>query len=64
MMCGIVTPTHLRKEWKWGDSHTFTGGTDVFNLTKTKHNEKSKTRIVSEISTSNKSDFNIGKHQS
>ena len=18
MMCGIVTPTHLRKEWKWG----------------------------------------------
>ena len=47
-----------------GGSHTFTGDTDVFNLTKTKYNGKSKTRIVSEVSTSNKSDFYIGKRQS
>ena len=45
-------------------SHTFTGDTDVFNLTKIKHNGKSKTKIVSEVSTSNTSDFYIGKHQS
>ena len=42
-----------------GGSHTFNVDTSVFNLTKTKtkHNGKSKTRIVSEVSTSNKSDF-------
>ena len=44
-------------------SHTFTGATGVFNLTKTKHNGKSKIRIVSEVTTSNKLDFYIGKHQ-
>ena len=64
MMRGMVTPTHLRKELKWGGSHIFTGDTDDFDLTKTKHNGKSKTRIVSEVSTSNKSDFYINKHQS
>ena len=55
------TPT---KGNEMGGSHTFTGDTGVFNLTKTKHNGKSKTRIVSEASTSNKSDFYIGKGQS
>ena len=40
-------------------SHTFDGHNSVFNLTKIKHNRKSKTRIVSEISTSNKSDIYI-----
>ena len=48
MLCEIVTPTHLRREWKLGGggggglSYTFTGDTDVFNLTKTKHNGKNK----------------------
>ena len=45
-------------------SHTFTGDNSIFKLTKTKHNGKSKTRIVSELSTSNKSDFYIGERQS
>ena len=49
---------------KMGGSHTFAGNTDVFNLTKTKHNGKSKTRIVSEVSTSNKLNFYIGERQS
>ena len=40
-----------------GGGHTFTGDTDVFKLTKTKYNGKSKTRILSEVSTSNKLDF-------
>ena len=66
MMCEIVAPTHLRKEWKWkwkggGGSRIFTSDTDIFNLTKTKHNGKLKTRIVSEVSTSNKSNFYISK---
>ena len=47
-----------------GGSHTFTDNTDVFNPTKTKHNRKSKIRIQNEVSTSNKSDFYIGKRQS
>ena len=55
------TPT---KGIKMGDSCTFTGDTGVFTLTKTKHNGKSKTRIVSGASTSNKSDFYISKRQS
>ena len=55
------TPT---KGNELGDSHIFTGGNSVFKLTKTKHNGKSKTRIVSEVSTSNKSDFYIGERQS
>ena len=47
-----------------GDSHTFNADNNVFNLTKTKHNKKLKTRIVSEVSTSNnKSDFYIGERQ-
>ena len=45
-------------------SHTFTGDTGVFNLTKTKHNRRSKTRIMSEVSTSNKKIFYIDKRQS
>ena len=40
-----------------GGSYTFTSDTDVFSLTKTKHNGKSKTRIVNEVSTSNKLGF-------
>ena len=47
-----------------GGSHTFTSNTDVINLTKTKHNGKSKTKIVSEVSTSNELNFYIGKRQS
>ena len=46
-----------------GSSHTFTGNNSVFKLTKTKHNGKSKTRIVSEVPTSIKSDFYIGERQ-
>ena len=46
-----------------GGSHTFNVDNNVFDLTKTKHNRKSKTRIVSEVSTSDKSDFYIGKRQ-
>ena len=46
------------------NSHTFTSETDVFNLIKTKHNRKSRIRIVNGISTSNKTDFYIGKRQS
>ena len=45
-------------------SHQFNGNTSVFNLTKTKYNGKLKTRIVGEISTSNKSEFYIGERQS
>ena len=44
-------------------SHTFTGNNSIFKLTKTKHNGKSKTRIVSEVPTSIKSDFYIGERQ-
>ena len=50
---------------KTGSSHTFNDYNHGFNLTKTKHSGKSKTRIVSEVSeSSNKPDFSIGKHQS
>ena len=68
-MYGIVTPTHLRKEWKLGGEgrggvHHITGDIDVFKITKTKHNGKSKSRIVNEVSTSNKAGFYIGKRQS
>ena len=61
-----------KKEMEIKGSHTFTGDTDVFNLTKTKHKGKSKTNKhkgksktrMSELSTSNKSDFYIGRRQS
>ena len=46
-----------------GSSHTFKGNNSVFKLTKTKHNGKSKTRIMSEVPTSIKSDFYIGERQ-
>ena len=46
-----------------GSSHTFTGNNSILKLTKTKHNGESKTRIVSEVPTSVKSDFYIGKRQ-
>ena len=50
---------------KTGSFYTFNGDNCVFNLTKSKHNRKSKTRIVSEVSeSSNKPDFYIGKRQS
>ena len=55
------TPT---KENGPGSSHTFTNDNSMFNLTKTKHNGGSKTRIVSEVPTSIKSDFYIGERQS
>ena len=54
------TPT---KENEPGSSHMFTGDDSIFKLTKTKHNGKSKTRLVSEVSTSVKSDFYIGERQ-
>ena len=44
-------------------SHTFTGNNGIIKLNKTKHNGKSKTRIVGEVPTSIKSDFYIGKRQ-
>ena len=50
---------------KTGSSHTFNGDDRVFNLTKTKYNGKSKTRIVSEVSElSNKPDFYMDELQS
>ena len=45
------------------NSHTFTENNSIFELTKTKHNWKSKTRIVSEVPTSIKSDFYMGERQ-
>ena len=47
-----------------GSSHTFTGDNSILKLTKTKHNGKLKTRVVSEVSTSIKSDFYIGERKS
>ena len=44
-------------------SHTFTGDNNIFILNKTKHNGISKTRLVSEVSTSVKSYFYIGERQ-
>ena len=55
------TPT---KENELGSSHTFTGDNSTFKIIKTKHNGKSKKRIMSEVPTSIKSIFYIGKHQS
>ena len=55
------TPT---KDNEPGSSHTFTGDSSIFKLTKTKHNGKSKTRIVSKVPTSIKSNFYICKRQS
>ena len=49
------TPT----ENKPGISHTFTGDNSTFKLTKIKHNAKSKTRLVSEVTTSIKLDVYI-----
>ena len=46
-----------------GSSHTFMADNNIFELTKVKHNEKSITRLVNEVSTSVKSDFNIGERQ-
>ena len=43
-----------------GSSHTFTGDNSIFKLIKTKHIGKSKTRLVSEVSTSIESDIYIG----
>ena len=54
------TPT---KQNELGSPHTFTGDNSIFKLTKTKHNRKSKVRIMSEVTTTNKSDFYIGKRQ-
>ena len=54
------TPTEDNES---GSSHTFTGDDSIFKLTKTKHNGKSKTRLVSEVPTSVKLDFHIGERQ-
>ena len=45
------------------NSHTFTGDNSTFKLTNTKHNRKLKTRIVSGVPTSIKTDSYIGKRQ-
>ena len=58
-MCAKNNPYTPTKGNELGDSHTFNVDTPVFSLTKTKNNGKSKKIIVSEISTSNKSDFYI-----
>ena len=47
-----------------GNSNTFTVDNSILKLTKTKHNGRLKTKIVSEIPTSIKSDFYISKRQS
>ena len=54
------TPT---EENEPGASHTFTGDDSIFKLTKTNNNKKSKSRLVSEVPTSVKSDFYIGRRQ-
>ena len=54
------TPT---EENEPGSSHTFTGDDSIFKLTKTKHNGRLKTRLVSEVATSIKPDFYIGERQ-
>ena len=51
------------KENEPGSSHTFKGDDSIFKLTKTKHNGRSKIRLVSEVPTSIKSDFYIGERQ-
>ena len=64
MINGTITPTPVEEDETEG-SHTFNIDNRVFNITKTKRNGKSKTRIMSERSESNnKSDFCIGKRQS
>ena len=50
----------LTEEDEPGSSHTFTGDNNIFELTKIKRNGKSKTRLVSEVSTSVKSNFYMG----
>ena len=57
-------PYPPKKGIEMGGTHILTGDTDVVKLTNTKHNRKSKTRIVSEVSRSNKSDFYIRKRES
>ena len=52
------------KENEPESSHMFTGDKSIFKLTKTKHNGKLKTRILSEAPTSIKSNFYIGERQS
>ena len=54
------TPTEKNES---GNSHTFTGDDSIFKLIKTKHNGKSKTKLVSEVPSSLKSNFYIGKRQ-
>ena len=54
------TPT---EENESGSLHTFTGDDSILKLTKTKHNRKSTTRLMSEVPTSVKSDFYIGERQ-
>ena len=61
------------EELESGSSHTFpgdnnifksfTGNNDIFTITKIKHSEISKTRLVSETSTSVNSDFYTGERQ-
>ena len=55
------TPT---EENEPGSSHTFTDDGSILKLTKTKHNGKLKTQIVSEVTTSIKSNLYMGKRQS
>ena len=52
------------KENEPGISHTFMDDNSILKLTKTKHNRRSKIRLVSEVPTSIKSSFYIGQRQS
>ena len=54
------TPT---EENEPGSSHKFMGDNSIFKFTKTKHNGRSKIRLISEVATSVKSDFYIGRGQ-
>ena len=52
------------KENEPGSLHTFTDDDSIFKFTKTKHNGRSKSRLVSEVPTSIKSDPYIDERQS
>ena len=73
MMSGTDTITLQQKRMNQGahtclrmittSFKTFTGDNDIFTITKTKHNGISKTRLVSETSTSVNSDFYFDERQ-
>ena len=56
----FYTPT---EENEPGISHTFMGDNSILKLTKTEHNRRTKTRLVSEVPTSIRWDFYISECQ-